>query len=235
MYDLISHQFWPTTFFCRVWPDHPREVAGLVDHLYRLRGPAKSGIESRVAPSAKSPYGLYESPFDLFASPNGNLQRLKAFIVSTLQDVAISVNRSALGREAVQAEVVDGWFHITNDGGFHDAHGHGGCSWCGIYYIQLGDTPPVRARGEGAPNGGNRFYSPFLTGGAYRDFGNRYLDRSYLDPPAAEGMLLLFPSYLTHSALPYRGVKDRIVIAFNARIHATEADHAPGGGNPNRP
>jgi len=30
-------------------------------------------------------------------------------------------------------------------------------------------------------------------------------------------MLLLFPSFLRHSALPYTGREDRVVIAFNTR------------------
>jgi hypothetical protein len=30
--------------------------------------------------------------------------------------------------------------------------------------------------------------------------------------------LLLFPAYLWHSGLPYRGEEDRIVLAFNARV-----------------
>ena len=32
-------------------------------------------------------------------------------------------------------------------------------------------------------------------------------------------MVLLFPSYLLHSGLPYRGAQDRIVIAFNTQVH----------------
>lgn len=66
-----------------------------------------------------------------------------------------------------------------------------------------------------SPNGGSRFYSPIPLG--YRDFGNRYLFEE-MDAPIQDGLLILFPSYLRHSGLPYHGTRDRIVIAFNARI-----------------
>ncbi|MEM6905676.1 MAG: putative 2OG-Fe(II) oxygenase [Pseudomonadota bacterium] len=31
------------------------------------------------------------------------------------------------------------------------------------------------------------------------------------------GRLVLFPSFLLHSALPYRGDTDRIIVSFNSR------------------
>ena len=82
--------------------------------------------------------------------------------------------------------------------------------------MQVGDSGK-RADG-GAPNGANRFYSPLRAGGGFKDYGNRYLDFNYTDPPLRDGLLLLFPSYLMHSGLAYRGEKDRIVISFNSRV-----------------
>lgn len=32
------------------------------------------------------------------------------------------------------------------------------------------------------------------------------------------GMLLLFPSWLTHTVNPYRGIRERISVAFNVRV-----------------
>jgi len=40
--------------------------------------------------------------------------------------------------------------------------------------------------------------------------------------PLEDGLLVLFPSYLLHSGLPYRGGKDRVLIAFNAQVHIRE-------------
>jgi uncharacterized protein (TIGR02466 family) len=125
------------------------------------------------------------------------------------------VNGGKAEPSRIEVEIPDSWYHITNDGGFHDAHYHGGCSWCGIYYVRLGDSG--QKSGKGAPNGGSRFYSPHCGGGIYKDYGNKYLDSAYADPPVSDGTLLLFPAYLLHSGLPYRGEQDRIVIAFNSR------------------
>jgi hypothetical protein len=46
---------------------------------------------------------------------------------------------------------------------------------------------------------------------------------SSVDPKVEDGMLLIFPSYLLHSGLPYQGDVDRIVIAFNAQIFLDQA------------
>jgi hypothetical protein len=50
-----------------------------------------------------------------------------------VQQAVAHVNGSQLDPSRIRVEIRDSWFHITNSGGFHDAHTHGGCSWCGIY------------------------------------------------------------------------------------------------------
>ena len=82
-----------------------------------------------------------------------------------------------------------------------------------IDLVDIGDA------GEG--NGSNSFLDPRSNTQAYRDYGSLYLqayDQFEITP--AEGMLVVFPSYLYHSARPYQGERDRIVVAFNAMIHA---------------
>ena len=44
------------------------------------------------------------------------------------------------------------------------------------------------------------------------------------DVTPQEGELILFPSFLPHKALPYTGERDRIIVSFNAQIHAPEGD-----------
>jgi uncharacterized protein (TIGR02466 family) len=215
-FDLNVRQFWPTTFYHRMWADHVAEAPGIIELCYAIQSREPANIASGVAPSAKSPYGLHESHFDLFAGDHPGLTRLKAFIGQTVQLAAAHANGSKVEPQRLRVAVTDSWFHITNGGGFHDAHYHGGCSWCGIYYLQVGDSDADR--GAGAPNGVNRFYSPLGMGGGFKDFGNQYLEFNHVDPPPRDGMLLLFPSYVLHSALPYRGQKDRIVISFNSQV-----------------
>jgi uncharacterized protein (TIGR02466 family) len=213
--ELGVKQAWATTFYQRIWSDHGAQSPAIVRHLADLKLRQSRAVESGVARRAKPAAGLYESPFDLFQDPHPELQALVAFIRETLQVAVSHINSNIAPPEALEVHFPDSWYHITQDGGFHDAHTHSGCSWCGIYYLRLGE---YSASGQEAPNGGSRFYSPLPTGGRYQDFGNAYLRDFSLDPPLSEGLLLLFPSYLLHSGLPYRGASDRAIIAFNARI-----------------
>ena len=214
-FGLSGIQLWPSMLFTRLWDRHAVEAPRIIEYLLQLREKQSARIESRIAVGSKSADGLYESDFDLFLRPTEHLQRLVSFISQSLA-LAISVaNNQEAKPEQIEVEFVDSWYHITNRGGYHDAHVHHSCSWCGIYYLQVGSSGTRTAEGS-APNGGSRFYSPINTGGGYRDFGNKYLTAS-IDPPVRDGLLLLFPSHLLHSGLPYEGTTDRIVLAFNAR------------------
>jgi len=218
-YDLSGTQAWPTMFFTRHWSLAKQECPKIVALLQNMKLAQGATIDSGVAIGAKSAHGLYESDFDLFALPNESLELLVQFIRSSLALAGCVANGQEARPQDIQVEFIDSWYHITNEGGFHDAHVHHGCSWCGIFYLQLGSSG--NRIGESAPNGGSRFYCPFHVGGSYRDYGNKYLTSS-IDPPIEDGMLLLFPSYLLHSGLPYRGTENRVVVAFNARLHVTD-------------
>ena len=160
-------------------------MPALLDCLNALKAKAAANIASGVAPAAKSAHGLFESDFDLFDVGDANVQALRGFCDETVRLAAAHVNGGRTDPARLRVEFRDSWFHITNGGGFHDVHGHGGCSWCGIFYVRAGDSG--RREGASAPNGVNRFYSPFGSGGAYRDAGNEYLNFNYIDPPPRDG------------------------------------------------
>ena len=214
--DLRGVQAWPTMFFLRQWAGHPSHRDAMITYLRELQAAQNRPVASGVAQGMKSARGLHEGSFDLLREPHESLTELARFIQGTVASAASIANDREAAPQDLVVTIVDSWYHITNDSGYHDAHFHDGCSWCGIYYIQVAESG--RKPGGGAPNGGSRFYCPFLTGGQYRDFGNRYLAGT-LDVPIEDGMVLLFPSYLLHSVLPYRGAQDRIVIAFNTQVH----------------
>lgn len=218
-FGLQGVQAWPTMFFTRRWSDFAADGPDIIAFLDELKSRQRRVVDSDVAVESKPDRGLYESGFDLLAEPHEKLTKLRRFIESSVAVAAGVANGREVPPQDLVVTVVDSWYHVTNDGGFHDAHHHHGCSWCGIFYLRIGDSG-LRER-RGAPNGGSRFYSPLLRGGAYRDYGNRYLTES-MDAPLEDGLLLLFPSYLLHSGLPYRGADDRVVIAFNARVHVRE-------------
>jgi uncharacterized protein (TIGR02466 family) len=221
-FELIPRTYWPTTIFVRKYRDHARDAESIIQHLYDIKAGETRNIASGVAPGMKSKDGLFESRFDLFKETTHEcLRRLVAFIESSVRKAVWHANGRAVDPKRIQVQFLDSWFHITNNLGFHDAHYHGGCSWCGVYYLQISDVPTEYP--DHAPNGVNRFYAPRSSGGLLDDYGNRYLNAGHLDVPPVPGTLVLFPAYLLHSGLPYKGEKDRVILSFNSRSTLADA------------
>jgi hypothetical protein len=182
-----------------------------------------------------------EEPRPFFASDDDLLNRVKlsewqdfvGFIVSSLGETVKEANRDAWAGQEFDLRVgIEGmWFQYSRDGAFHDVHTHGNCSWSGVYIVQI-DAPAQRVSHPvyGAANGVTRLYGPPFTalGGAFIDIGNAYLQPPHQDIEPVPGQLLLFPSWLPHQAMPYGGETDRIIISFNASIHASQGDQIHG-------
>jgi len=161
-----------------------------------------SGIESNVAIQLKK--NLVESKFDLFSSEETAVVNTKNFIGKSLATV---INEFHLETCKYDITFTDSWFHVGKTNSLHETHIHANCSWCGIYYVDIGDE------GSGQTSFRNPAYSTYL------DAGTRWLDRTMETRIKAEnGLLVLFPSYLQHYQSIYTGKKDRIVVAFNAQI-----------------
>ena len=58
--------------------------------------------------------------------------------------------------------------------------------------------------------------------GAHVDLGNAYLQPPQVEVAPLPGQLVLFPSWLAHQALPYDGALDRLIVSFNASVHAAQ-------------
>ena len=97
----------------------------------------------------------------------------------------------------------------------------------GVYYVQVDDDEKRKNNIElGALNGLTRFYGHHMDiiGGGYMDSGNLYLQSISFDTKPEEGLLCIFPSHIKHMAMPYVGVKDRIVVSFNVQVHGDQGD-----------
>lgn len=170
-----------------------------------------------------------------FASDDDLLQRVQLpewqafvrFLVASLRDTVTQANRHAWPAGGLDLQVaIEGlWFQTSRGGAFHDVHTHGNCSWSGVYIVQV-DADPQRSAHPvyGAAHGVTRLYGPpFATlGGAHVDLGNAYLQPPHVDVPPVPGQLLLFPSWLAHQALPYDGEQERVIVSFNASVHAAQ-------------
>jgi hypothetical protein len=182
-----------------------------------------------------------EEPGPFFASDDDLLHRVKlpewqdfvGFVVSSLGETVKEANRDAWAGQSFDLRVaIEGmWFQFSRDGAFHDVHTHGNCSWSGVYIVQIDEAARRAAHPVyGAANGVTRLYGPPFTalGGAFIDIANAYLQPPHQDIEPVPGQLLLFPSWLPHQAMPYGGEMDRIIISFNASIHATQGDQMHG-------
>ena len=201
---------WVTSLFECVNPEHGSIKPGLTEYFYRYEAEKNVRIESGVAPDIKT--NLFESTFLLFQQEEPVVQALKLFCAHSVLEVAKHVNGPSWGPDVqFSVQFRESWFHITRDGGFHDIHNHGNCSWCGIYYVDIGEATKS--------NGANAFFDPRTAAHGYVDFGTEYLENTHrFDVVPEDGKLVVFPSYLYHSATPYRGNRDRIVVSFNASI-----------------
>lgn len=174
------------------------------------------------------------APGAFFASDDDLLQRVQLpewqaflrFVVERLRDTATQANTGVWPHGlGLQVRIEGMWFQFSNRGAFHDVHTHGNCSWSGVYCVQV-DPEPLRVLHPvyGAANGVTRFYGPPFAqlGGAHVDIGNAYLQPPHVDVAPEPGQLVLFPSWLAHQALPYDGERDRLIVSFNASIHAAQ-------------
>ena len=182
-----------------------------------------------------------ERPGPFFASDDDLLEHVKIdgwqdfirFLINSLHETTKKANGEAWAGRALDLRVgFQGmWFQCSSDGAFHDIHTHGNCSWSAAYIVQI-DEPEQRVSHPvyGEANGVTRLYGPHFAalGGAFVDVGNAYLQPPHVDIEPVPGRLLLFPSWLAHKAMPYGGEQERIIISFNASIHASEGDQMHG-------
>ena len=182
--------------------------------MYDLKNQGKTSGVSDIAKK-----NLFESKFDFFNSDLQAVQELKLFCEESLMTVVKDTNQYDDDYMSnLVPDLRESWTHITNNNGYHDAHKHLNTSWGGIYYVDAGECGEVVDEdGISRMNGTNRFYSPiqYFT----LDPSMQYLRHDAVDISPENGVLVIFPAYLLHSATPYIGKKDRVVVSFNSIIN----------------
>ena len=166
------------------------------------------GIESGIAPKLK--HNLVASKSDFLYGNAMIVKDTKQWI-----DECIKKTINTIQMEDVDYDITynESWFHVTTTNGMHEPHIHPRCSWCGVYYIKSGNHD----------SGDTVFENPVKS--TYIDRGNLFLDHMHtLRIKPQDGLLVIFPSYLSHYQAIYKGTEDRIVVAFNASIGKREED-----------
>jgi uncharacterized protein (TIGR02466 family) len=210
----IQH-LWPTLVLKKKFGQYQKVNQELLDLFYEHR----RKNEKTPAPVYASRDNLYEEYKD-----NSTMGKLIKFIMDNVFEVAGEANGKYWGRaQNIDVEITGIWFQMSNDGGFHETHIHGNCSWSGVYYVQVdGCSQSANDRKDGLMNGITRFYGHHMeaVAGGHCEFGNVYLNESMSwDSYPENGVLVVFPSHIKHMVFPYKGEKDRVIVSFHARVH----------------
>lgn len=138
---------WSTPLFVTQMPDHEFLKEALLAAVYQQKSTQTTAIESQIAPKAK--HALHESTLDFLELADANVTEVKRALEELILEVAASVNGN-FWPEDMQAEahIIESWYHVTQKGGYHDAHSHPNCSWCGIYYLEPGDAATAGKGGD---------------------------------------------------------------------------------------
>ncbi len=192
----------PTPIFRHCWPE--AEATAVNEAL-------KAAILARreqACSSALSNVGGWQSEPDLMDWQVPELKRLSQWIHQAFGSI--------MGRELGTTDfksryVVTGWANINEYGDYNRTHIHSNHHWSGVYYVDIGN--PDQSVG---PNGAIEFIDPRPAVGVF-DFPGITATGTWTLLPEP-GLMLLFPSWLRHSVLPYFGDKSRITIAFNIRV-----------------
>lgn len=111
---------------------------------------------------------------------------------------------------------VNAWTNVNRESHGNEFHTHPGAFWSGCYYVDdggVGADPSLGGQFEiQDPRGvAPAMYAPGL---AFAVPGGQSCGASELVTPRG-GMILMFPSWLSHAVRPYTGGGTRISIAFN--------------------
>lgn len=200
---------WSVPMFVFIWPHHQTYQSRLKSVCDDLQ---QNHPVSGIAVTAK--HNLYESRFDFCHLPHDAVRAWTDWI----KDCVFEAARAACGSEwpaglEVAVNIHESWCHITHDYGYHDMHIHGNSSWSGIYYLDAAQSSlPDR-------NGVNRFYRPWHSN--YVDAGTAWATKdTTIDVNPQDGMLVIFPSWIPHAALAYRGDQSRYILSFNSQTQA---------------
>lgn len=145
-------------------------------------------------------------------------------VIELAKFLADKMTISRNGRSVELEWKINAWANINRKGDSNEFHIHPGCFWSGVYYVDDGGCAEDRSLGGefvimdprgAAPS----MYAPLL---CFRGPGGDTVGATELVAPR-EGMLMLFPAWLSHAVRPYKGERERISISFNLSVPAEAA------------
>ena len=159
---------------------------------------------ARTYPSmGKSNVGGWRSRNDLFHWPVPEVKELGAWLMDCVRRIHRSECPARRYRGTLSAV---GWA-VSVGRAFNAAH-HPESAWSGVYYVDAGD-PDTTVPSSGCLE----LLDPRPAAGGANTPGDPFGHPVQIAPQA--GMLVLFPSWVTHWVHPHSGSRERIAISFN--------------------
>ena len=197
---------WPITLGSFINKDHHKIKNGLLNFFedYEKKNTSKKGAENS---------NLFESAYDIHLKKNKFFNELLYFIsknVLRMSNYCNMVNDDS--KDTFDVSVKDSWFiRYSKEKGHVLPHVHSFCSWCCVYYVQIGEDANLN-------NGSTYFLNPR----AHRDsldFGSDYRKKNTRFIIPKEGKVLIWPNNLLHGSVPYMGKKERIIVSANFLVN----------------
>ncbi len=181
----------------------------------RKGGTVHSPDDGVVEENYKIDQDLYMSKYDLHLEKNKTYQDLMSFISQGFIEMASKANETErkdlkFNKENLKVVINDSWFIDYKTGGFVLPHTHPRCSWNCVYYVQVGD--------DANSSNGSTFFQKSRPENHTNDFGSKYNEQTMLKLKPAEGKLVIWPQYVSHGSMPYKGENNRIIVSANALI-----------------
>ena len=167
----------------------------------------------------RSNVGGWHSNNDLMHWKHPELEVLRALFQSALQDYYLAEAQRESGSVQITA-AMEAWANISRKGHYAKSHAHPMSAYSLVYYVDAGDHDN---EGRSDVSGNIEFMDPRGQSSMIATPGISDKDSLMVRP--ADGVLIMFPSWLYHHVHPYQGDRPRISIAANATVrNVTDAD-----------
>ena len=140
-------------------------------------------------------------------------------LLATITQAIDQLTSDRMGRAVKIDWHCNGWANVNRSGHGNEFHTHPGCYWSAVYYVDdggIGASPELGGELELAdPRGvAPAMHAPHL---GFALPGGQSAGVSETIRPHS-GLLVVFPSWLSHAVRPYRGSGIRISIAINLSV-----------------
>ena len=199
--------------------DHPLIKSDLINFFNEYEKKLPEGNKQLRQKDYVGNYNLYQSNYDLHLENNEVLKKLFNFIANSILTTCKIANKKIIEKlnnkdQKFKVNINESWFIRYKDKGLVYPHIHDGCSWCCVYYVNIGKDAKKM-------NGSTFFLRPYA-GTSKIDFGGKYLANDTRIFNAEEGKLLVWPNFLIHGSHPYEGQEKRIIISANTTVDLLE-------------